>query len=115
VGVRSRLEPGRLPKRAVWSRSVEIMKMDRQDPAQVAFVDDQNLVKQCARQRSNHPFADRVRPLRPPGQKAHLFQSKRRTDSGGKSAAVPEVKAHPSGGCGVAGSAGVVSDSLART
>jgi hypothetical protein len=53
--------------------------------------------------------------LRPPGQKARPFQSKRRTDSGGKGAAVPEVKAHPSGGCGVAGPAGVVSDSLART
>jgi hypothetical protein len=54
------LDRGELPECAVWSRSVEMMQIDRQDPAQVAFVDDQDLVKQLATQCSDHPFADRV-------------------------------------------------------
>jgi hypothetical protein len=33
----------------------------------------------------------------------------------GNGALVPEVLEHPSGGCGVAGPVGVVSDNLART
>jgi hypothetical protein len=36
---------GELPERAGWSRSVEMMQIDRQDPAQVVFVDDQDLVE----------------------------------------------------------------------
>jgi hypothetical protein len=36
---------GELPECAVWSRGVEMMKIDREDPAQVAFVDDQDLVE----------------------------------------------------------------------
>lgn len=42
------------PKRAVWLRGVEIMEMDRQHPAQVASVDDQDI-----------RFAERSHPWRP--------------------------------------------------
>jgi hypothetical protein len=73
------LSRGELPERAVWSRSVEMMKMDRQDPAQVAFVDDQDLVKQLPTQRSNHPFADRVRPWCPGGLRRIRMSSAAKT------------------------------------
>jgi hypothetical protein len=39
-----------LPERLVWSRGVDMMKVDREEPAQVAFVDDQDLVEQFAAQ-----------------------------------------------------------------
>jgi hypothetical protein len=56
---------GELCQRSVGPRCVEMVQVDPEDPAQVAFVDDQDSVEQLPVQRSDHAFADRVRSRRP--------------------------------------------------
>jgi hypothetical protein len=42
----------------------DVVQIDREDPVQVAFVDDQDPVEQLTAQGCDHAFADRVRPGR---------------------------------------------------
>ena len=51
-----------LAQRPVWPRGIEMVQVDREDPAQMALVDDQDPIEQFSAQGFNHPFADRVRP-----------------------------------------------------
>jgi hypothetical protein len=53
-----------LRKRSVWPRGSDMVEVDVEDLPSVAFVDDQYPLEQFAAQRSDHPFADRIRPRR---------------------------------------------------
>ena len=52
-----------LPERSVWPGVIEVVHIDREDSAQVAFVDDHNPVEQLAAQ----SFRSCVRRSRSPG------------------------------------------------
>ena len=50
MGLGLGLGRGELRQRAVWPPGIEVVQVDREDPAQVAFVDDQDPVEQLTAQ-----------------------------------------------------------------
>jgi hypothetical protein len=64
VGISLGLSQGKLRQCLVRPRGIEMVQLDREDPASVAFVHDQDPVEQLVAQGSDHAFADRIRSWR---------------------------------------------------